>query len=69
MPWLWLLMACVLLEVEGEGEGEKKRLLESPRNMSLKKKIDSYKEILKNNILIKIEFWEVGGIVKWNGTF
>ena len=45
MPWLWLLMACVLLEVEGEGE-EKKRLLESLGNMSLKKN-DSYKEIIK----------------------
>ena len=61
-------MACVLLEVEGEGEEKKKRLLESLRNMSIKKN-DSYKEILKNNILIKIEFWDVGGIVKWNGTF
>ena len=44
MPWLWLLMACVLLEVEREGE-EEKRLLESLGNMSLKK-IDSYKEII-----------------------
>ena len=25
------------------------------------------KERLKNNILIKIEFWDVGGIVKWYG--
>ena len=25
------------------------------------------KERLKNNILIKIEFWYVGGIVKWYG--
>ena len=39
-------MACVLLEVEGEGEEKKKRLLESLRNMSIKKN-DSYKEILK----------------------
>ena len=45
MPWLWLLMACVLLEVEGEGE-EKKILLESLENMSPKKN-DSYKEIIK----------------------
>ena len=43
MPWLWLLMACVLLEVEGEGEEKKKRLLESLGNMSLKK-IDSIKK-------------------------
>ena len=44
MPWLWLLMACVLLEVEGEGEGKKKRLLENPRNMSLKKKLTVIKK-------------------------
>ena len=25
------------------------------------------KEILKNNILLKIEFQDVGGIVKWYG--
>ena len=25
------------------------------------------KERLKNNILIKIEFWDVRGIVKWYG--
>ena len=25
------------------------------------------KEILKNNILIKIEFWDAGNIVKWDG--
>ena len=25
------------------------------------------KERLKNNILIKIEFWDVGGIEKWYG--
>ena len=38
VPWLWLLMACVLLEVEGEGEEKKKRLLESSGNMNMKKK-------------------------------
>ena len=62
-------MACVLLEVKGEGEKKKKkkkRLLESPGNISLKKN-GNYKEILKNNILIKIEFWDAGGIVKWYG--
>ena len=45
---------------------KKKRLLESPGNISLKKN-GNYKEILKNNILIKIEFWDAGGIVKWYG--
>ena len=57
---------CVepVLEVEGERE-EKKRLLESlgKPKVSVKK---NNKERLKNNILIKIEFWEVGGIVKWD---
>ena len=59
-------MACMLLEVEGGEEKKKKRLLESPGNISLKKN-GNYKEILKNNILIKIEFWDAGGIVKWYG--
>ena len=58
---------CVELvpEVEGERE-EKKRLLESlgKQKFQLEK---NNKEWLKNNILIKIEFWDVGGIVKWNG--
>ena len=58
---------CVepMLEVEGERE-EKKRLLESlgKTKVSVKK---NNKERLKNNILIKIEFWEAGGIVKWDG--
>ena len=58
---------CVepVLEVEGERE-EKKRLLESlgKPKVSVKK---NNKERLKNNILIKIEFWDVGRIVKWNG--
>ena len=34
--------------------------------MELKKRIGQ-KERLKNNILIKIEFWDVEGIVKWYG--
>ena len=58
---------CVELvpEVEGERE-EKKRLLESlgKQKFQLEK---NNKERLKNNILIKIEFWDVGGIVKWDG--
>ena len=48
------------------GKKKKKRPLESPGNISLKKN-GNYKEILKNNILIKIEFWDAGGIVKWYG--
>ena len=52
-----------MLEVEGERE-EKKRLLESlgKPKVSVRKK---NKERLKNNILIKIEFWDIWGIVKW----
>ena len=50
---------CVepVLEVEGERE-EKKRLLESlgKPKVSVKK---NNKERLKNNILIKIEFWDI----------
>ena len=39
VPWLWLLMACVLLEVEGEGEGEKKKTIGKPKKYeSVKKK-------------------------------
>ena len=50
---------CVepVLEVEGERE-EKRRLLESlgKQKFQLEK---NNKERLKNNILIKIEFWDV----------
>ena len=57
---------CVELvpKVEGERE-EKRRLLESlgKQKFQLEK---NNKERLKNNILIKIEFWDVGGIVKWD---
>ena len=58
---------CVepVLEVEGERE-EKKRLLESLGKQKFRLEKNN-KERLKNNILIKIEFWDVGGIVKWNG--
>ena len=68
VSWVSVCVAlCVelVLEVEGERE-EKKRLLESlgKPKVSVKK---NNKERLKNNILIKIEFWDIGGIVKWNG--
>ena len=55
---------------------EKKRPLEIPGKCdclnhakSLKKwqLKRNNKERLKNNILIKIEFWDVGGIIKWYG--
>ena len=72
---------CVALCVESmlkvEGEREKKNTVGKPRKIescqSLKKvtvgkKLErNNKERLKNNILIKIEFWDVGGIIKWYG--
>ena len=30
---------------------------------------DNNKERLKNNILIKIEFWDVRGIVEWDDIY
>ena len=53
-------------EVEGEREEKKKRLLESLRKQKFRLEKNN-KERLKNNILIKIEFWDVRGIVKWDG--
>ena len=72
VSWVCVCVAlCVepVLEVEGERE-EKKWLLESPGKPSLKKKWRlerNNKERLKNNILIKIEFWDAEDIVKWYG--
>ena len=51
---------CVAVCVCGDGFGkaqENQKLLLEKNN----------KERLKNNILIKIEFWDVGSIVKWDG--
>ena len=53
-------------EVEGEREKKKKKLLESLGKQKFRLEKND-KERLKNNILIKIEFWDIGGIVKWNG--
>ena len=52
-------------KVEGERE-EKKGPLESLGRQKFRLEKNN-KERLKNNILIKIEFWDVGGIVKWDG--
>ena len=52
----WLLESPGKCDRRNHAKSEKKWLLE--RNN---------KERLKNNILIKIEFWDVGGIVKWYG--
>ena len=56
---------CVepVLEVEGERE-EKKIPLKSQENVIEKWLERNNKKRLKNNILIKIEFWGAGGIVK-----
>ena len=53
-------------EVEGEREENKKRLLESLRKQKFRLEKNN-KERLKNNILIKIEFWDVRSIVKRGG--
>ena len=54
-------------------ETEKKKTVGKPRKMKSRLVWKKYrlernnKERLKNNILIKIEFWDVGEIVKWYG--
>ena len=60
---VWLLCVEPVPKVKGEREEKKKRLLESlgKQKFWLEK---NNKKRLKNNILIKIEFWDVGGIVK-----
>ena len=45
----------------------KKILLESQENVTEKRLERNNKERLKNNILIKIEFWDAESIVKWYG--
>ena len=61
--WLFVLNRCQRLR---EKERKKKRLLESLGKQKFRLEKNN-KERLKNNILIKIEFWDVGGIVKWDG--
>ena len=62
--WICVLNRCQRLR-EKERK-KKKRLLESLRKQKFRLEKNN-KERLKNNILIKIEFWDVGGIVKWDG--
>ena len=50
----------------GRKREKKKKLLESLGKQKFRLEKND-KERLKNNILIKIEFWNVRGIVKWNG--
>ena len=59
---------CVepVLEVEGEKEEKKRDYWKAQENQKFWLEKNN-KERLKNNILIKIEFWDVGGIVKWDG--
>ena len=61
--WLCVLNQCQRLR---EKEREKKRRLESLGKQKFRLEKNN-KERLKNNILIKIEFWDVEGIVKWDG--
>ena len=42
-------------------------MLESQENVTEKRLERNNKERLKNNILIKIEFWDAESIVKWYG--
>ena len=58
--WLCVLNQCQRLR---EKERKKKRRLESLGKQKFRLEKNN-KKILKNNILIKIEFWDVGGIVK-----
>ena len=69
--WLCVLNQCQRLR---EKERKKKKTVgKAEENViqsrqSEKKRLEiNNKERLKNNILIKIEFFDVGGIVKWYG--
>ena len=79
--WVWIgwsvyygslcVALCVEpeLEVKGEREavGKPKKMWQS-RLVWKKWQLEiNSKERLKNNILIKMEFWDAGGIVKWYG--
>ena len=52
------MTVCVCVCGDGFGKAWENQKLRLEKNN---------KERLKNNILIKIEFWDVGGIVKWYG--
>ena len=67
VSWVCVCL-CVLNRCQRlrEKERKKKRLLESLGKQKFRLEKNN-KERLKNNILIKIEFWDVGGIVKWDG--
>ena len=75
--WVSVCVAlCVkpVPKVKGEREEKKKMTVgKAEENViqsrqSEKKRLEiNNKERLKNNILIKIEFFDVGGIVKWYG--
>ena len=52
------MFVCVCVCGDGFGKAQENQKLRLEKNN---------KERLKNNILIKIEFWDVGSIVKWDG--
>ena len=55
------------IDARGWGrERKKKDCWKAQENQKLRLEKNN-KERLKNNILIKIEFWDVWGIVKWDG--
>ena len=66
-----MVCVCGLCQRLREPEKKKKKRLESPGNgITPKKKYwieKNNKERLNNNILIKIEFFDARGIVKWYG--
>ena len=69
--WVWWFVFVVC--ARGWGRLRKKNTVEKPKKMESclvwkKYRLErNNKERLKNNILIKIEFWDVGCIVKWYG--
>ena len=67
VSWVCVCVAlCVepVLEVERERERNKNDCWKAQENGIEKRLERNNKEMLKNNILIKIEFWDAGGIIK-----
>ena len=62
---VWVL--CVEPVPEVERERNKNGCWKAQENETKKWLERNNKEKLKNNILIKIKFWDAGSIVKWYG--
>ena len=69
VSWVCVCVLCVepVIEVERGRERNKNDGWKAQENGTEKRLERNNKERLKNNILIKIEFWDAGGIVKWYG--